>query len=92
MRGKFAPSLRIHLNICHSGRVKNPVSKNKVEITDFQLPMLKDIESLYYSLQGPLIEKDDHYYVMIFSSSFLAGFEANPNGRRLLLSLAITYF
>lgn len=59
---------------------------------DFQLPYLKDIDALYYSLQGPEVKKEDFSYAMIFSSNFVKAFDTAPNGRRLLMSLAITYF
>ena len=54
--------------------------------------MLKDIQELFYSLQGPEVVKEDFYYAMIFSSNFVKAFDTAPNGRKLLMSLAVTYF
>lgn len=58
--------------------------------------MLKDIECLYYSLQGPVEEKEKDetiwYFCIIFNDAFYKSFEKAQGGKKLLMSIAISYF
>ena len=94
MKAKFSNRIEIYLNICHTDRVKNTTLKSKSgqEVKEFNISMLKDIENLYYSFQGPIVKENNWYFCLIFNSNFLRAFESVPNGRRVFLGIATAYF
>ena len=58
--------------------------------------MIKDIECLFYSLQGPIEEKNKNettwFFCLIFNDKFYQSFEKAPGGKKLLMSIAVSYF
>lgn len=100
VKARFPSRIKIFVNICHSDRVKLPTLKSRggAEAKDFNAGMLKDIESLYYSFQGPYIEDCKPipiwYFCLIFNSIFVQAFDVVPNGngRRIFLGICAAYF
>lgn len=77
IRAKFAPRVQVYVNICHSERVKPPTMRG-MQGKEFNVSMVRDIENLYYSLQGPLYEEANPmpkmYFCIIFNTNFVKAF------------------
>lgn len=79
----------------HTDRVRLSKSKSTgKEIEKYSFKTLADIEFFYYSLQGPLADKQDpntFYFCMILNTKFYNDLIGEGAGKKSVMGLCISY-
>ena len=88
--------MKIVFNITHTERVKPSKAKSTgKDILRYSVKTLPDIEFFYYSLQGPIADKEDKsklYFCMILNTRFYDDLLNEPAGKKTLMGLCLSYF